>query len=193
MGACLMQTAEVQTHAMGKTSETRSMRDRLVRLAFRFVWNQHDAEDLAQETLATAHSRQSDLRDESKRWAWMCQILIQRLRLQARKRHLWQKHTAAYAEQRRQEETDSVEGSSAETNVAVRNALRDLPPRQYEVIVLRHLQSLSFDEIAEVLGIASSTARVHARSGREALRSILLRRESSRTMCEGEPGAHHEL
>ena len=51
---------------------TRSVRGRLVRLAYRFLWNVDDAEDVAHEALATAHERAADLRDETKWWSWVC-------------------------------------------------------------------------------------------------------------------------
>ena len=39
-----------------------SIRDRLVRLAYRFVWNHDDAEEIAQDALATACERSGELR-----------------------------------------------------------------------------------------------------------------------------------
>ena len=57
---------------------------------------------------------------------------------------------------------------------AIRTALVDLPRRQREVLVLLHIEGMSYDEIGRVLEISPSTARVHARAGREGLRKIML-------------------
>ena len=48
-----------------------------------------------------------------------------------------------------------------------------LPRRQREVLVLRHLEGMSFSEVAEVLEMKESTARVQAQNARENLRSWL--------------------
>lgn len=59
---------------------------------------------------------------------------------------------------------------------AIRTALVDLPRRQREVLVLLHLEGMSYDEISRVLEMSPSTARVHARAGREGLRKVMLER-----------------
>ena len=66
--------------------------------------------------------------------------------------------------------------------------LMELPQRQHEVMVLRHLQGMPFEEIARVLDIAPATARVHARAGRETLRSLILKRDPDWFDRTGRPG-----
>ena len=56
----------------------------------------------------------------------------------------------------------------------LRRLIQQLPRRQEEVIVLRHLEGMSYQETAAVLGIAPATARAHAYAGRETLRHLLL-------------------
>jgi RNA polymerase sigma-70 factor (ECF subfamily) len=53
---------------------------------------------------------------------------------------------------------------------AVREALVRLPRRQREVVVLRHLEGLSYETIAGMLRMAPATARVHAKAALENLR-----------------------
>jgi RNA polymerase sigma-70 factor (ECF subfamily) len=55
----------------------------------------------------------------------------------------------------------------------LRARLAELPPRQREVVVLRHYQGLSFAEIAEVLGIREDAARANHYQGLQRLRSAL--------------------
>jgi RNA polymerase sigma factor (sigma-70 family) len=62
---------------------------------------------------------------------------------------------------------------AAVTRLAVADALRALPDRQREVIVLRHLAGLSEPEIAERLGLSLGTVKTHLRRGKDALRSRL--------------------
>jgi RNA polymerase sigma factor (sigma-70 family) len=52
-------------------------------------------------------------------------------------------------------------------------AVRKLPRRQAQCVALRYLEDRPIDEIASVLGIASSTVRVHLHQGRTTLAQVL--------------------
>jgi RNA polymerase sigma-70 factor (ECF subfamily) len=64
-------------------------------------------------------------------------------------------------------EIDSTE------RVAVWSAVDRLPDRQRQVVYLRYQADLSFDEVAEVMGITSSAARNHASQALRTLRGRL--------------------
>jgi RNA polymerase sigma-70 factor (ECF subfamily) len=153
---------------------SRSQRDRLVRLAYRFLWNQDDAEDVAQDALTIAIDRSEDLRDDDKWWSWMCRIVVHRCHELGRRRKRWQKHEPmVVAGINQQAEAPSLE-EQAQPSDRMRDCLNKLPKRQQEVIVLRHFEGMPYERIAEVLEIKAATARVHARAGREMLRTLLL-------------------
>lgn len=52
-------------------------------------------------------------------------------------------------------------------------ALTQLPAAQREAVVLHKVQGLSFDEIADVLGVTASAARIKAHRGYARLRELL--------------------
>ncbi|GAG80881.1 unnamed protein product, partial [marine sediment metagenome] len=56
---------------------------------------------------------------------------------------------------------------------AIQQAILSLPLKYREVIVLRHLQDLSYIEIANILKLPTGTVRVHLYRAREQLRKIL--------------------
>ena len=169
-------TAEVDEAVDPVVSGT--VRDRLVRLAYRFVWNHDDAEEVAQDVLTIAHEKAGGLRDRGKWWSWMCAVVVQRCRERGRRAQRWKRHEETY----RAELSPSTSGSKAldenDAREKVRELLLELPRRQQEVMVLRHLQGMPYDKISEVLAISAPTARVHARAGREALREQLLDRHA---------------
>ncbi|GAB3074079.1 SigE family RNA polymerase sigma factor [Nocardioides zeae] len=53
------------------------------------------------------------------------------------------------------------------------DALRRLPPRQREVVVLRYFEDLTIEEVADLLGISQGAVKRHAHRGVARLRTIL--------------------
>jgi len=154
---------------------TRPGRDRLVRLAYRFLWNLDDAEDVVHEALAAAHERVAELRDKRKWWSWVCRIVVRRCHEHGRRKMRRDRHDQKLRLAATQQQGPPHEPHSEGTEI-VRQLVLRLPRRQKEVIVLRHIHGMGFQEIANVLGISSSTARVHAQAGRETLRTLLIER-----------------
>ena len=152
-----------------------SMRDRLVRLAYRFLWSREDAEDVVQEALTIAHQRTGDLRDSSSRWAWVCRIVVNRCHEHGRQKLRRERHEGPVRLETQRRLDRQATADTADDREVLRRILGELPRRQYEVIVLRHLQGMSFEQIADVLEIAPATVRVHVRSGRETLRRLMLK------------------
>ena len=175
--ATVNKTPPRQTAGQTITDEDRS---RLVRLAYRFLWNRDDAEDVVQDALMTAHRRQDDLRDGSKRWSWTCGIVIRNCHALIRRRRRREHHDDAIRERVRQAANEGggdPAGAVSPTGSlkdCVRGLIPDLPIRQREVLVLRHLEGWDYQRIADVLGICPSTARVLARQARERLLAWIL-------------------
>lgn len=153
---------------------SRTVRDRLVRLAYRFLWNQDDAEDVVQDALLEAHQHERDLRDADKWWSWVCRIVVHACHTHGRRKQIRAKHEPILRERARVESSGNHrERSDSKTDVL--HHISALPKRQREVLVLRHLEEMSYERISEVLGISVGTARVHAQAARESLRERLLR------------------
>jgi RNA polymerase sigma-70 factor (ECF subfamily) len=150
-------------------------RDRLVRLAYRFVWNRDDAEDVVQDSLVAAHAQQRQLRQPDRWWSWLRRIVIHRCHTAGRKKTSWRTHAPRLMAETTRKLAGDSEGEADASHVKelVRQALIGLSARQKEVVVLRHLEGMSYEEIAAVLEISAVTARVHARAGLESLRAIL--------------------
>lgn len=155
---------------------SRSVRDRLVRLAYRFLWNRDDAEDAVHDALLAGQRRKHGLRDEAKALEWMQRIVINQCHERGRGKLRWLRHEPELRAEAARRHTVDRADSTADLKEPLRRLLHELPRRQHEVMVLRHIQGMGYDEIGRVLRISQSTARVHARAGREALRILLLRR-----------------
>ncbi|MDQ6949179.1 MAG: sigma-70 family RNA polymerase sigma factor [Actinomycetota bacterium] len=130
------------------------------RLAYRIVGDREQAEDIAAEACAKALARWGRVGRLAYREAWVMRV-ASNLALDAVKR------TAPPSQP---DVPMSDIGESVALRVAVAVALRTLPRRQREVIVLRYFVGLPDCEVAGALGIAEGTVRTHARRGLGALR-----------------------
>ena len=134
---------------------------RAVAVARRVTGGQAAAEDAAIEAMAKAHARWRRLRDEPGRASWVLKVAAnEAIRRRPRQPAVLAEIPVA---------TDPAE------QVAVRQtlgaALRALPPRQREVLVLRYLVGLSETEVASTLAVSHGTVKTHLRRGLAALRT----------------------
>ncbi len=60
-----------------------------------------------------------------------------------------------------------------EATQQVQTAVRELPPRYREVVVLRYLEDLPVDEIAQILGLARNAVEVRLTRARQQLQRRL--------------------
>lgn len=135
---------------------------RLIRVACSITTNRHDAEDVAIETLARAHLHWRRLERAEWRDAWVIKVAsrlaIDQLRSRAR-----------------QANPEPVPVSSPTQNVDDREllvpALRELPRRQQQAVVLYYIGDLSYQEIARVQRISVGSVKTHLHRALESLRS----------------------
>src|SRR6185436_17278223 len=66
-----------------------TIRPRLMRLAYRFLWNRHDAEEIVQDALLLAWQRARQLSDLARRNAWIYRATIHGSL--NRRRRLWRR------------------------------------------------------------------------------------------------------
>jgi RNA polymerase sigma factor (sigma-70 family) len=131
-------------------------------VAYRIVGNGADAEQLASEALARAFASWRRISRLPHLDAWVMRVTAN-LALDAARR-------------RRPVPEPGPDLDPEETTVlrlALGDALRRLPRRQRDVIVLRHLAGHTEAEVADLLGISIDSVHTHARRGRSNLRRTL--------------------
>jgi RNA polymerase sigma-70 factor (sigma-E family) len=146
---------------------------RLVRLAVLLLHDQGAAEEVVQDAFVAVHGRWRSLRDPDKALAYLRQSVVNRSRSALRHRGVVERYVGL--QPRAVPLADPADGSSltADRRTAVLDALRALPTRQREVLVLRHYLELSEVEIADALGISRGSVKAHASRGSAALRALL--------------------
>jgi RNA polymerase sigma-70 factor (sigma-E family) len=134
------------------------------RVAMRLVGHGPEADDVAAEALARAYARWPKVRDLDYRDAWVMRVAANvALDVLRRSRRPLP-----------QPITDDVDpADAAVTRLALAQALRRLPRRQRDVVVLRYLADLSEADVAESLGVSAGSVKQHAHRAVDALRRAL--------------------
>jgi RNA polymerase sigma-70 factor (sigma-E family) len=142
----------------------------LVRLAALLLHDTPAAEDVVQDAFVAMHGSWRRLRDTDKAVAYLRQAVVNRARSRLRHLKVVDKHAP----------TPPPDAPSAEAGALgavqrdeVMAALRRLPHRQREVLVLRYYGDLSEAQIAEAMGISTGAVKSHASRGVAALRQTL--------------------
>lgn len=132
------------------------------RVSFRVLGDRGDAEDTAQETLARTHVRWARLAGRPE--GWVVKVATNLAIDRHRRRSRESTHNA--------EPLTLVDPFMTE-RIDLAEAIRRLPRRQREVVVLRYLADQSELEVADALGCSPGTVKVHASRGLASLRRQL--------------------
>lgn len=144
----------------------------LVRLALLLVDDRETAEDVVQDAFAALHRRWSYIATPEAAVGYLRTSVINTSRSVLRRRRTVRSHPWPDASRWSEEGADSGV-LIADDHREVLVALRRLPVRQREVIVLRYWSELSEAEIAAALGISVGSVKSSASRGRDALAAML--------------------
>jgi RNA polymerase sigma-70 factor (sigma-E family) len=145
----------------------------LVRLAALTVRDTPTAEEVVQDAFVALHQRWGRLRDPGKALAFLRQTVMNRSRSALRHR--------AFVDRKQRQAPPDVPSAEHGTlalleRSAVAAAMRDLPGRQREAILLRYYADLSEPETAAAMGISRGAVKSHLSRGMAALRAALERK-----------------
>jgi RNA polymerase sigma-70 factor (sigma-E family) len=143
----------------------------MVRLAVLLVDDIASAEDVVQDAFLALHHRADGLREPGAALAYVRTSVVNLSRSVIRRRQTARKHLRA-AEPEATEAADH-DVLLREEHRAALLAVRELPRRQQEVLVLRYWSGLSEKEIAATLGISAGSVKSAASRGMAALERAL--------------------
>jgi RNA polymerase sigma-70 factor (sigma-E family) len=144
--------------------------DSLVRMAASLVCDIDTAEEVVQDTFVATQGAWPQLRDSDKALAYVRQSVMNRARSVIRRRMVADRHPPKC-----EPDVPSAEYSAIMQleRSAVMSALRLLPQRQREVLVLRFYLGLREGQIAATMGIGRGTVKVHIARAMTAMRDVL--------------------
>ncbi|WP_223166660.1 SigE family RNA polymerase sigma factor [Nonomuraea sp. SYSU D8015] len=138
----------------------------LVRLALIMVGDRATAEDVVQEAFARTHAGWGRLRDGDKALAYVRSAVLNGCRSVLRRRATVFRRAVPYEPPVWSAESAALVG---EERREVLLALRRLPRRQREALILRYYLDLTDQEIADTMGIGAGTVRSTIARGLAAL------------------------
>ncbi len=150
----------------------RDHQDRIYALGLALTGNRHDAEDVAQDTFLRAYRalvRYTPERvRELKQRAWLHRIAVNVVRNRVRGvRPRLVELNGSEPSTTSSPEDDALRRAEVDALAA---RVAGLPARYREPVVLRHVQELSYAEVAEVLGQPVGTVKANVHRGLKLLR-----------------------
>lgn len=154
---------------------------RIFSFCVRMVKDRHEAEDLAQDVFLSVYRHAGEFRGEASFNTWIYRIArnhaLNRIKYLERRgrstgRSLDEVGEDSLRSDRRGPDA-LVEGE--QTSAVVRAAIERLPRQQREVLVLRDLEGLPYEDITEITGLALGTVKSRIHRARSALAERLSR------------------
>jgi RNA polymerase sigma-70 factor (sigma-E family) len=142
----------------------------LVRLAMLLVRDVATAEEVVQDSFVAMHGGWRRLRDSDKALSYLRQSVVNRSRSVLRHRMVVDRNAPKPAPDMPSAEHGAI---AALERSAVVTALRSLPARQREALVLRYYADLSEAQIATAMGISRGAVKSHTARAMSALRGVL--------------------
>jgi RNA polymerase sigma-70 factor (sigma-E family) len=142
----------------------------LVRMSALLVRDVQTAEEVVQDAFVAMHKGWERLRDADKALAYLRQAVVNRSRSVLRHRTVVDKNMQSAPPDMPSAEHGAL---TLLERSAVVSALRDLPERQRQAIVLRYYADLSEAEIADAMKISRGAVKSHTARAMAALRAAL--------------------
>ncbi len=167
---------------------------KIFRLVFRMVGDRAEAEDLAQDVFLTVFKSIDGFRGDSKLSTWMYRVAANHCK--NRIKYLGRRARSGKQEFDEIADRDAVESASMSTSAqvhrpdemlqatqtesAIQKALNALPEDQRELVILRDIENLTYEEIQGVTGLPEGTVKSRLHRARVALQENLAHLQKAR-------------
>lgn len=160
---------------------------KLIRVAYGLLGNMQDAEEVVQDAFVRAYNAMSDFRGDSSLETWLHRITVNL----ARNKYHWNRRRGdginiSLSDNREPDEAEAADVDlpdsrlqpgqqmeKDELNANILHAIHYLPKKMRETMVLRHLEDMPYEKIAELLDCRVGTVKSRLARGRELLRVYL--------------------
>ncbi|WEK06705.1 MAG: RNA polymerase sigma factor [Candidatus Devosia phytovorans] len=145
--------------------------DLIHRTAWKWCGNRADAEDVAQDVCVKLGAAIKGFDHRSAFSSWVYRITLNAVRDMQRAGKRRGKYADAYAEVTPEDQPADQE--EAATSAQLWEAVRALPEKQRDAVLLVYAEELSHAAAAEIMGIREATVSWHVHEARKTLRGLL--------------------
>lgn len=157
----------------------RRYKDPLMNFVFRFVGDKDVSSDIVQDTMIRFYINKDSYKSFARFSTWIYTIAsnLAKNELKRRKRKKLLSLSSGDEEQqidiKDQAATPDIIADSGIKNEIIQKALSKVKPVYREVVILRDVQDLSYEEIAEITGLSIGTVKSRINRGRTQLQKLL--------------------
>ncbi len=156
---------------------------KLVNFIFRYTGNRDDAEDYAQDTFLKLYRSKHLYREIAKFSTWFYTIALNTVKTNLKKRNRYNAISISEFDPEGDKDFDLPSDDKTPDELAnieiereeVQKAIESLDEAFREVIVLRDIEDLDYEEIAKITGLPLGTVKSRINRGREKLKNILIK------------------
>jgi len=156
-------------------------KDKLVNFVYRYVGNYDDCEDIAQETLIKVYTSKHLYKEIAKFSTWIYTIAINLAKTKILKKNKMRTFSLSEAYDEEDKDFDipdeaftpDTDANSKFLNQHIQNALNQISENYRQLVILRDIEDLSYEEICEITGLPMGTVKSRINRGREKLQELL--------------------
>jgi len=150
----------------------RNYQNMVFSVATRIVGNPIDAQDITQEVFIKAYERFDELKGSGTIGGWLKTVATN---LSINHLNRYRARWRFFSEEETEVEIPTFDPPTDDRRELLEVAIQKLPDAQRVPLVLFHFQDLSYDEIADKLGISLAKVKTDIHRGRDSLRKILVK------------------
>lgn len=153
-------------------------RQPVFRMVYRSTRNIDEAEDIVQDVFLKAFERLHTFREQSRFSTWLMRIALNlctdRARMRQRRQDLLEREAEHKLAWSHPDAPDPLETAQQNAfNEAFYTALNQLPDHHRQLIVLRDLEEMDYEQIAEILGASVGAVKLRVMRARRAFKTKL--------------------
>jgi RNA polymerase sigma-70 factor (ECF subfamily) len=147
-------------------------RGKLFRFALHMLGNREDAEEALQDAFVRGYRALAQCKDPSRVDGWLFRILANRCRTRGARRTRYER-TFVLDESALLSARSDHPAEREAWRAEIRHALARLDPASREAFLMKHVEELSYEEMAEATGAGISALKMRVKRACERLRGLL--------------------
>ena len=161
------------------TALLRRHRERVWRICYRLMGNEHDAGDAAQEVFVRLFLQRAKFAGRSKYATWMHGIAVRTCLGLRRGRGRRQRRETAMSERTLEQQTGNDLAAGKGLSLDLMSMLETLDEQDRALVILKYAEGYSYEELSQIFEVSTSACKMRVSRAREKLRERYPKRVES--------------